>query len=198
MSIRQIRFDHQQIPLARLTNDAQQATHLDHFFELLVDEPLEKALREVLFRHREAVLRIVSDRPPRFQNLPGNQVEYIPWTLQNQVGLIQEMTVGIMPLDDTVVSRGKCSFKMLLYMACGLPVVVSPVGMNAEVLDQDNVGFAASCGADWVVHLDELLREPQKGINMGTVGRELVVKRYSVAALAPQLAKTLAKVAGRV
>jgi glycosyltransferase involved in cell wall biosynthesis len=159
---------------------------------------VERALREVLRRHPGTVLRIISDRPPKFQSLPGNQIQYIRWTAENQVHLIQEMTIGIMPLDDTVVSRGKCSFKMLLYMACELPVVVSPIGMNAEVLEKGRVGFGAASERDWVDHLEVLHRNPELGFQMGRVGREVVLKNYSVDALAPQLAKTLWRVTGRI
>jgi glycosyltransferase involved in cell wall biosynthesis len=159
---------------------------------------VEPALREALGRHPGSVLRVVSDRPPRFQSLPGNQVQYIRWTAENQVRMIQEMTIGIMPLDNTVSSRGKCSFKMLLYMACGLPVVVTPVGMNADVLQMGKVGFGAASERDWVDHLEVLLRNPEMGFQMGRVGREVVMQHFSIKALAPQLAKILLRVIGRI
>lgn len=54
---------------------------------------------------------------------------------------IRGMAVGIMPLKDSLSERGKCSFKMLNYIACGAPVMVSSVGMNVEVLTQGNIGF---------------------------------------------------------
>jgi len=83
-------------------------------------------------------------------------------------------------------------------MACELPVVVSPVGMNAEVLEKGSVGFGAASERDWVDHLEVLLRNPELGFQMGRVGREVVLKNYSVDALAPQLAKILWRVTGRI
>lgn len=157
---------------------------------------IEPALQEILHRHPRAVLRVVSGAPPRFRSLPAAQVEYIHWTPENEASTMQDMTVGIMPLDDTVLSRGKCSYKMLLYMACGLPVVVSPVGMNVEVLEKGDLGFAACTEADWVERLDTLLRNRDLCNRMGMAGRKAVVDNYSVEVLAPQLAKTLHKVAG--
>ena len=157
---------------------------------------VERPLAEILRRHPQAILRVVSGEPPVFQNLPGGQVEFIRWTPQNDPPSIQGMDIGIMPLDDTTFARGKCSYKMLLYMACGLPVVVSPVGMNAEVLKKGNVGFAASTDSDWVEQLDRLLRDPDLRVRMGTTGRQVVVEHYSVETLAPRLAKTLHHVAG--
>jgi len=158
---------------------------------------VEPAMAEVLRRHPRVMLRVVSNQPPRFQSLPGDRVEYVPWTRENQARAVTEMSIGIMPLDDSVFSKGKCSYKMLLYMACGLPVVVSPVGMNAEVLTKANVGFGARNESDWVCHLDTLLRNPELRRRMGAAGRQVVIEHYSVEALVPRLAQILWKVAGK-
>jgi len=158
---------------------------------------IEGALREVLRKHPEAVLRIVSDRRPELGSLPAGQYEHVTWTPENQVRTIQEMTIGIMPLDQSVLAQGKCSFKMLLYMACGIPVVVSPVGMNADVLRKGNVGFGPTSEGEWIHSLSELLRNPELRLQMGRTGRETVLQHYSVDALAPKLADTLLRVAGR-
>ena len=160
-------------------------------------EGIEPALQKVLLMHPKATLRVISDRPPRFHNLPTDQVEYLPWSEDRQVRLIQEMAIGIMPLDDTVVSRGKCSFKMLLYMACGIPVVVSSIGMNVEVLQKGCVGYGASGIQDWVVYLDELIRKPEMRVRMGCLGREIILQYYSVDVLASRLAEILFAVSGK-
>ena len=84
-------------------------------------------------------LRIVSNAPVALPALPADRVEFVQWSEANELPDIQAMDIGIMPLEDSPWARGKCSFKMLQYMACGLPVVVSPVGMNAEVLAMEPV-----------------------------------------------------------
>jgi len=152
---------------------------------------VERALAEVLRRHRDAVLRVVSSSCPQFRLLSPGQVEWIPWSREEEVRSIQEMTIGIMPLDDSVRSRGKCSYKMLLYMACGVPVVVTPVGMNAEVLAKGNVGFGAATEEEWIDNLSMLLSRPRLCAEMGTAGREVVSKHFSVETLVPALAKAL-------
>lgn len=157
---------------------------------------IEGALAAVLKRYPQAVLRIVSSGRPEFRNLAPDQVEHIPWSHENEAQTMQEMSIGIMPLDDTIATRGKCSYKMLLYMACGLPVVVSPVGMNVEILAQGNVGFGAGTKDDWIDSLSELVSNRQLRSQMGRVGRDIVVKDYSLESLAPQLATTLLHVAG--
>jgi glycosyltransferase involved in cell wall biosynthesis len=158
---------------------------------------IEQALARVLGRYPEAVLRIVCGSRPDFRMIPQERVHWIPWTRENEARTIQEMTIGIMPLDDTVFSRGKCSYKMLLYMASGLPVVVSPVGMNAEVLKKGMVGFGPGSEPDWVDNLSQLLSSPKLREQMGKVGRETVVREFSVEALAPRLARVLLHTAGK-
>lgn len=158
---------------------------------------IERALAAVLKNNPRAILRIVSSRRPQFRLLPAGQVEHIAWSREREAQTMQEMDIGIMPLDDTIYGRGKCSFKMLLYMACGLPVVVSPVGMNVEVLAQGGVGFGPRTEQEWIENLNELLANPTLAHKMGKAGREIVVNRYSVQALAPLLAETLLRVAGK-
>ena len=156
---------------------------------------IERPLAEVLRRHPDARLRVVCDRPPRLPAL-ADRVEFVRWSPDAEVRAIREMSIGLMPLDDTVAARGKCSLKMLLYMACGVPVVVSPVGTNAEVLARGAVGRGARTDDDWVDAVDELLRDSGRRRALGECGREIVEREFSVRALAPRLAAILRDAAG--
>jgi glycosyltransferase involved in cell wall biosynthesis len=149
---------------------------------------LERALAAVLDSHKDAVLRVVCDVKPVFRLLDSTRVEYIPWSLQNEVQTIQEMSIGLMPIEDTLWGRGKCSYKMLLYMSCGLPVAVSPVGMNNEVLARGTVGFGPASDLEWADCLKWLLDNPERAREMGAIGREVVERYYSLHLLAPRLA----------
>ena len=155
---------------------------------------IEPALLAVLRRYPDVVLRIVSNERPHLPALPTSQLQYVPYQRATEVTEIQRMTVGIMPLDDSVAARGKCSFKMLQYMACAIPAVVSPVGMNAEVLGTAHVGLGATSKHDWIEALSLLLENPELAGRMGRCGRETVLQRYSVKALLPRLAATLISV----
>ena len=157
---------------------------------------IEPGLHEVLRKHPDALLRIVSDKVPAFQSIPTERIEFVKYTWEREVTNIQEMTIGIMPITDSVVSRGKCSFKMLLYMACGIPVVVSPFGMNAEVLAKAEIGFGATTNDEWFERLDFLLCRAGERERLGKNGRTLVVQDYSLDALAPRLSKILHGVVG--
>ncbi len=152
---------------------------------------IEGALSAILKKHAGVRLRIVADRRPDFRVIPPGQLEFIKWAPDNEVSALQDMTIGIMPLEDSLWSRGKCSYKMLTYMACGLPVVVSPVGMNTEVLALAEIGYGPTQEDQWVEALDWLLLNREKGREMGLAGREIVEKKYSLLNLAPQLADIL-------
>ena len=152
---------------------------------------IESALVEVLEKIPGAKLRIVSDAMPSFHKIPKSRIDYIRWSPENEVHAIQGMAVGIMPLEDSLWERGKCSFKMLTYMACGVPVVVSPIGMNVEILSHGNVGVGAQTEEDWVGALAFLLEDAGRRIEMGKVGRQVVLEKYSVDVLAPKLVKAL-------
>jgi len=157
---------------------------------------IERPLAAVLDSHKDAVLRVVSDVKPTFQLLRESQVEYVRWAPENEVRTIQEMSIGLMPMEDSLWSRGKCSYKMLLYMACGVAVAVSPVGMNNEVLSVGNVGFGPKSDAEWSDSLTSLLDNPVKAKEMGQAGRKVVEENYSLRSLTPRFAGYLRKFAG--
>ena len=152
---------------------------------------LDRPLAVVLQKHPEARLRVVSRGRPKFEHVPAERVEFIEWSEEVEVETIQGMTVGLMPLDETPWSLGKCSYKMLLYMACGVPAVVSPVGMNAEVLGKGPVGLGPRTQDDWIDALDSLLKDPLRASEMGRAGRGVVLALYSVETVAPALATYL-------
>jgi len=152
---------------------------------------IERALVAVLERHPDATLRIVSDEPPKFSRLAPGKVDYIRWSPEVEVRSIQEMTVGLMPLEDSAFARGKCSYKMLLYMSCGVPVVVSPVGMNVEVLALGRCGFAVSSVDEWISAIDCLLSNPDVAAVHGREGRSIVEREFSLDVLTPRFASFL-------
>jgi glycosyltransferase involved in cell wall biosynthesis len=158
-------------------------------------EAIEGSLVRVLARFPRAKLRVVSDRPPRLRGLAADRIEFIPWRSSQEVALLQGMSVGIMPLFNSDWSRGKCSFKMLTYMACGVPVVASPVGMNADVLARGTVGLAATGETEWTEALTRLLDDVALRRACGEAGRRVVEDHYSLERMAPRLAGVLRAVA---
>lgn len=152
---------------------------------------IERPLARVLERFPDVRLRVVSDRRPDFQLIAGDRIEFVRWSPACEVSTVQEMSVGLMPLHDTLWERGKCSYKMLLYMSCAVPVAVSPIGMNVEVLARDSIGLGLHSEDDWVDGLSWMLDHPSESAELGRRGRDVVLKHYSVATLAPTLANYL-------
>jgi len=157
-------------------------------------EWIEPALAQVLRNHPAVRLRIVSDEKPNLRRLPSEQVQFVPWTETLEADAIRQFDVGLMPLTDGDWERGKCSYKMLQYMASGIPVVVSPVGMNAEVLALGNVGLGARALADWSECMEALLISPGDCANMGNAGRAIALRHFSIPAIAPLLAAAIRSV----
>ncbi len=139
---------------------------------------IEKALAEFLKNHA-AELLVIADRPPRFSGIKSDRVRYVKWDPDTEIGMLGRMDVGLMPLPSDKWSLGKCSFKMLQYMAAGLPVVVSPVGMNVEVLAMGDIGFSAETHDDWYGALSCLYHDSGLAHRYGANGRLVVEKHFS-------------------
>lgn len=118
-----------------------------------------------------------------------------PWTEDSEVVRIHEMDIGIMPLTDTPWSRGKCGYKLIQYRACGIPVIASPVGVNAEIVEHGVNGFLASSDAEWAEALQTLLHDANLRARMGEAGRRKVERDYSLQVWGPRVASLLHQVA---
>ncbi len=144
---------------------------------------IEPALVEMAQRYCDLKLVVVSNEPPTFRRFPADRLTYVPWHPGIEASVLHEFSVGLMPLEDSPWERGKCSFKMLTYMSSGVPVVVSPVGMNAEVLALGRCGLGARSHDEWVDAMTLLLDEPGAADAMGLVGRSIVEKHFARASV---------------
>lgn len=115
----------------------------------------------------------------------------IPWTEQTEVASIAGFDIGIMPLVDKPFERGKCGYKLIQYMACGLPVVASPVGVNCQIVDHGVNGFLAETPEQWKQALQTLLTDKSLRQRMGQMGRQKVEREYCIQVTGPKLAKLL-------
>lgn len=110
----------------------------------------------------------------------GEYVKYIKWEEETEVSGIQKFDVGIMPLESTPWELGKCSYKLIQYMGCGIPVIASPVGMNIEVVRHNENGFLANSNDDWYNYLEKLILDVELRKSLGANGRALVEEKYSI------------------
>jgi len=122
------------------------------------------------------------------EEFDGTVVEVWPWYEDSEIKSIQAFDIGIMPLADTPWERGKCGYKLIQYMACGLPVVASPVGVNCEIVSSGKNGFLTNSNEDWEKTLELLLNlTPAERLKMGTTGRKKILEWYSFQVQAPRL-----------
>lgn len=123
----------------------------------------------------------------RQKDLAGLPVEVWPWSEETEVQSIRSFDIGIMPLSDSPWERGKCGYKLIQYMACKLPVVASPVGVNKEIVSHGENGFLAERVDDWKEALGKLLKNHDLRLRMGERGRIKVERWYSLQVQAPRL-----------
>jgi len=137
--------------------------------------------------------RLALERPVRLLVVGGpapvaSGVEVIeqPWALEQEVHLIQQFDVGVMPLPDTAWARGKCAYKLIQCMACGVPVIASPVGANVDAVPPA-CGILARHADDWLTAFRVLAADPGLRSTMGAAARQWVEERYSLRSALPVL-----------
>jgi glycosyltransferase involved in cell wall biosynthesis len=113
------------------------------------------------------------------------------WYEDSEVKDIKSFDVGIMPLDNTPWEEGKCGIKLIQYMACALPVVGTPIGVNQEIIEHGINGFQANSLTEWTEYLSELANDPNLCTQMGAEGRLMVESKYCLQVTAPRLAQLL-------
>ena len=123
-------------------------------------------------------------------------LDLVDWHEATEIEEVQRMDVGIMPLPDEAWARGKSGYKLVQYMACGLPVVASPVGVNAEIVLEGETGFLARSPEQWRHALVALLDDAALRRRMGQAGRRRAEAQYSLDHCAPQMVELLRGVAG--
>jgi glycosyltransferase involved in cell wall biosynthesis len=138
---------------------------------------IQPALRRLSQSFPILTLKVVSDKPLQ---LNGVLVENEPWRLETEQANLAGFDIGIMPLWDSVWTRGKCGYKILQYMGVGTPAVASDVGVNSQIITSGENGFIARTEDEWVKSIAALVEDAKLRHDFGLRGRELVEKRYSL------------------
>lgn len=154
---------------------------------------IRDALAKVCRAH-DARLMLVGATPQVVNELPGLDVEVVPWSEDSEAELIGRMDVGIMPLPDGPWEKGKCGYKLIQYMACAVPVVASPVGVNVKIVTTSLSGILATSASEWETSLHQLLVSHELRNTMGSAGRMAVEKYYSLQVQAPVLARLFTEI----
>lgn len=164
------------------------------------------SIRETLFPHWRLLGRLqrrldfdflICSRPrPR---PPDGELRwrFLEWSPENEAAIGLHVDVGIMPLVDDEFQRGKCGMKLLQYMAAGLPVVASPIGVNTRLVTPGVNGFLATTEREWGEAIEVFEANVDLRRSLGLAGRRRCSESYATAAWAPRLIEILDRIAPR-
>ena len=157
--------------------------------------PLGPVLRGFADRHR---MKLYAVGASRGFHIPGVETEVVRWSEETETAELRKMHVGIVPLEDNMWNRGKCGYKLVQYMAAGLPTIASPVGANKDIIEHGVTGFHAASELEWISAFERLLAEPGLRESMGRAGRRRVEEQFSVDVAGPAFARILGYAADSV
>jgi glycosyltransferase involved in cell wall biosynthesis len=146
---------------------------IEHF------EHATDSLKVIKEKYPEVVFKVIGDGKYKNENL---EIEGIPWKKEDEVSEISSFDIGIMPLPNEEWTKGKCGLKGLQYMALQVPTVMSPVGVNMEIIEHGENGFLADTTEEWIEILSKLIESRELRENIGRKGRQTVLNHYSVEA----------------
>ena len=153
---------------------------------------LAPVLRDVATRH-QFVLRVSGAGAA--VEMAGVTVDNPQWALADEIELFRNLDIGVYPLVDDDWARGKCGFKAIEFMACGVPVVASAVGVNREIIQDGVNGFLATTAEEWTAKLGRLIEDPALRATFGAAGRRTIEEHYSLHVNAPKLAAVIRRAA---
>lgn len=135
----------------------------------ILETPLKRLSQSFEFK-----LRIIGSK----RKIIGVSCENMEWSEKTEVEFISKSHIGIMPLKDSIWEKGKCGFKLIQYMACGLPVIASPTPANTEIITND-VGFIANNDEDWLNYMSLFFKNPLLIEEIGKNSRVRIEKFYT-------------------
>jgi hypothetical protein len=144
---------------------------------------LAPVLRDLSIRH-DFIVRVISGGYRRVC-LPGVRVEAQPWRAVSGLIDMARFDIGVVPLDDTPFEQAKFPFKLLQYLALGVPSVSARVGTTALIIRDGDNGLLAASPDEWRDRLEALIVDRTLRQRLSTAGRETVAARYSIERVAP-------------
>ena len=124
-------------------------------------------------------------------SIDGVDRRLVKWALHTEVLELQDFDIGIMPLPDDEWTRGKGGYKLLQYMALGIPSVATPVGINNELIHDGENGFLATTEQEWFDRLSYLIEHKKERERMGAIARKTAVMAYSFDTAASRLIESM-------
>jgi len=149
----------------------------------LIDDVLADVSAEA-----DVIVRVVGGA---YANPRVSRLEVREFSLGREQAELEGFDVGLLPEPDDPWTKGKGGYKALLYMAAGIPVVASRVGVNPDIVADGETGYCVTTADEWCAALRQLIRDAALRARLGNAGRERVVERYSVDVIAPRFATAI-------
>jgi glycosyltransferase involved in cell wall biosynthesis len=140
-------------------------------------EQLAPALSEAAKKIAGLKLLTIADESLASAPIP---MEHVPWSAQTEAATLCRGDIGIAPTPSDRWTQGKCGFKIVQYMAAGLPVIASPVGANAELVADGETGLLPKELKDWPAAIAVLAADVEQRAHMGAAGRQRAEREYSL------------------
>lgn len=147
---------------------------IKHFETVL---PALEKINEVY--EQKVYFKVIGDPTYEFQPLG---IKGIKWNSETEAEDLAELDIGLMPLPDNEWTKGKCAMKGLQYMALEIPTIMSPVGVNSDIIQDGENGFLASSTDEWIEKLSLLIEDADLRKRIGKAGKKTVEKDFSVEA----------------
>ncbi len=172
------------LPKNHTKNDIPIVGWIGSLTTTIVLKAAEEGLKRLSKKLKFKLILIGAD--PAYQP-EGIFFEHLPWSLEKEPSYLNMMDVGIMPLPLTEYSKGKGGFKIFLYMATAIPSVVTPIGINSEIIIEGVNGYLASNDEEWETKLYNLLTNAELRNELGTRARKIFDENYSKKIIFKQL-----------
>lgn len=129
------------------------------------------------------IFRVISNHNP---NLDLKAFEYVQWNKDSEIDDLTQFDIGVMPLEDDIWAKGKCGFKGLQYMSLAIPTIMSPVGVNSDIIVSGKNGFLCDSPSSWEKTITDLIINHNLRETIGKEGQKTVTQHYSVMAISEQ------------
>ncbi len=112
-------------------------------------------------------------------NINNKYMKCVEWSPKNELKLLNQIDIGLMPLPNNLWTKGKCGLKILQYLSVGIPSVVSNVGINSDIIVNGKNGYLVNNQKEWEIYLKKFLNNPKLISKMGLNGRKIVKQKFS-------------------
>lgn len=121
---------------------------------------------------------VIADKKPLLQL---DDWQFIPWNAMTEIEDLQKIDIGLMPLEADEWAEGKCGFKLIQYLALGIPAVASPIGVNKQIIEEGVNGFLCKQDQQWHAAVKLLIADYELRESFGKEGRKKIIREYSIA-----------------